>query len=153
MTPQLQQAIKLLALSNLEIETFIAEEIEKNPLLDAQVAARKARTRRRRSGGDFEGDSDARRPGRCERIAGQWRGGGRGRARRGFRGGDLPPRQRQRLDRRARRQPRHERRGRRRIGGRPRFRQYADSALSLADHLMGQAGASVDGADLFVARI
>ncbi|WP_423606737.1 RNA polymerase factor sigma-54 [Sphingomonas sp. MS122] len=35
MTPQLQQAIKLLALSNLEIETFIAEEIEKNPLLDA----------------------------------------------------------------------------------------------------------------------
>ena len=35
MTPQLQQAIKLLALSNLEIETFIAEELEKNPLLDA----------------------------------------------------------------------------------------------------------------------
>ena len=35
MTPQLQQAIKLLALSNLEIEAFIAEEIEKNPLLDA----------------------------------------------------------------------------------------------------------------------
>jgi RNA polymerase sigma-54 factor len=35
MTPQLQQAIRLLALSNLEIEGFIAEEIEKNPLLDA----------------------------------------------------------------------------------------------------------------------
>lgn len=35
MTPQLQQAIKLLALSNLEIETFIAEEVERNPLLDA----------------------------------------------------------------------------------------------------------------------
>jgi RNA polymerase sigma-54 factor len=35
MTPQLQQAIKLLALSNLEIEAFIAEEIEKNPLLEA----------------------------------------------------------------------------------------------------------------------
>lgn len=34
MTPQLQQAIKLLALSNLEIESFIAEELEKNPLLD-----------------------------------------------------------------------------------------------------------------------
>ncbi|WP_174274015.1 RNA polymerase factor sigma-54 [Sphingomonas bacterium] len=33
MTPQLQQAIKLLALSNLEIEAFIAEEMEKNPLL------------------------------------------------------------------------------------------------------------------------
>ena len=34
MTPQLQQAIRLLALSNLEIESFIAEELEKNPLLD-----------------------------------------------------------------------------------------------------------------------
>ena len=35
MTPQLQQAIRLLALSNLEIETFIAEEIERNPLLES----------------------------------------------------------------------------------------------------------------------
>jgi RNA polymerase sigma-54 factor len=35
MTPQLQQAIKLLALSNLEVEGFIAEEIERNPLLEA----------------------------------------------------------------------------------------------------------------------
>jgi len=35
MTPQLQQAIRLLALSNLEIEGYIAEEIEKNPLLEA----------------------------------------------------------------------------------------------------------------------
>jgi RNA polymerase sigma-54 factor len=35
MTPQLQQAIKLLALSNLEVEAVIAEEIEKNPLLTA----------------------------------------------------------------------------------------------------------------------
>ena len=34
MTPQLQQAIKLLALSNLELETYIAEEVEKNPLLE-----------------------------------------------------------------------------------------------------------------------
>ena len=39
MTPQLQQAIKLLALSNLEIETFIAEEIERNPLLEAGQAS------------------------------------------------------------------------------------------------------------------
>jgi RNA polymerase sigma-54 factor len=35
MTPQLQQAIRLLALSNLEIEGYIAEELEKNPLLEA----------------------------------------------------------------------------------------------------------------------
>src|SRR3982751_2828089 len=35
MTQQLQQAIKLLALSNLEIEAVIAEELAKNPLLEA----------------------------------------------------------------------------------------------------------------------
>jgi DNA-directed RNA polymerase specialized sigma54-like protein len=35
MTPQLQQAIRLLALSNLEVESFIAEEIERNPLLES----------------------------------------------------------------------------------------------------------------------
>ena len=35
MTPQLQQAIKLLALSNLEIEAFIGEALEANPLLEA----------------------------------------------------------------------------------------------------------------------
>ncbi len=34
MTPQLQQAIKLLALSNLEIETFLGEAVEANPLLE-----------------------------------------------------------------------------------------------------------------------
>ncbi len=34
MTPQLQQAIKLLALSNLEIESFVAEALESNPLLE-----------------------------------------------------------------------------------------------------------------------
>jgi RNA polymerase sigma-54 factor len=36
MTHQLQQAIKLLALSNLEIEAVIAEELSKNPLLEAR---------------------------------------------------------------------------------------------------------------------
>ena len=35
MTPQLQQAIRLLALSNLEIEGFIAGELERNPLLES----------------------------------------------------------------------------------------------------------------------
>jgi RNA polymerase sigma-54 factor len=39
MTPQLQQAIKLLALSNLEIETFIGDALESNPLLDIGEAA------------------------------------------------------------------------------------------------------------------
>jgi len=32
-TPQLQQAIKLLQLSNLELEAFVEGELERNPLL------------------------------------------------------------------------------------------------------------------------
>src|SRR4051794_21278906 len=46
LTPQLAQAIKLLQLSNLELESFIADEIAKNPLLEAQA-------------GDSEPQSDA----------------------------------------------------------------------------------------------
>jgi RNA polymerase sigma-54 factor len=38
LTPQLQQAIKLLQLSNLELDAFIAEELSKNPLLEAQAS-------------------------------------------------------------------------------------------------------------------
>jgi RNA polymerase sigma-54 factor len=34
MTPQLQQAIRLLALSNVEVEAFLAGELERNPLLE-----------------------------------------------------------------------------------------------------------------------
>tara|TARA_R110000782_G_scaffold268689_1_gene365485 strand:- start:23340 stop:24863 length:1524 start_codon:yes stop_codon:yes gene_type:complete len=34
MTPQLQQAIRLLALSNVEVEAYIADELERNPLLE-----------------------------------------------------------------------------------------------------------------------
>ncbi len=40
MTPQLQQAIKLLAASNLEIETFIGEALESNPLLETGSVSR-----------------------------------------------------------------------------------------------------------------
>jgi RNA polymerase sigma-54 factor len=39
MTPQLQQAIKLLALSNLEIETFIGDALDANPLLEIGTPA------------------------------------------------------------------------------------------------------------------
>ncbi|MBD3729906.1 MAG: RNA polymerase factor sigma-54 [Sphingomonadales bacterium] len=42
MTPQLQQAIKLLALSNLEIEAFIGEALEANPLLELGEVSRDA---------------------------------------------------------------------------------------------------------------
>src|SRR5262245_60902364 len=34
MTPQLQQAIKLLQMSNLELADYVAAEVEKNPLLE-----------------------------------------------------------------------------------------------------------------------
>ena len=34
MTPQLQQAIKLLQMSNMELQTFVEQEIERNPLLE-----------------------------------------------------------------------------------------------------------------------
>ena len=34
MTPQLRQAIKLLQFSNLELSSYIEEEIEKNPFLE-----------------------------------------------------------------------------------------------------------------------
>jgi RNA polymerase sigma-54 factor len=37
LTPQLAQAIKLLQLSNLELEAFIAEELSKNPLLEGRA--------------------------------------------------------------------------------------------------------------------
>ncbi len=42
MTPQLQQAIKLLAASNLEIESFVAEALEDNPLLKLGETSREA---------------------------------------------------------------------------------------------------------------
>ena len=46
MTPQLQQAIRLLALSNLEIESFIAEELEKNPPVEPVRPAYPIRVRK-----------------------------------------------------------------------------------------------------------
>ncbi len=34
MTPQLQQAIKLLQMSNLELQAYVEGELERNPLLE-----------------------------------------------------------------------------------------------------------------------
>jgi RNA polymerase sigma-54 factor len=39
MTPQLQQAIKLLQLSNLELTAFVEQELERNPLLERDESA------------------------------------------------------------------------------------------------------------------
>ena len=40
LTPQLRQAIQLLQLSNLELDAYLAEEVSKNPLLEAQSGER-----------------------------------------------------------------------------------------------------------------
>jgi RNA polymerase sigma-54 factor len=40
MTPQLQQAIKLLQMSNLEVQAFVEQELERNPLLEREDAPR-----------------------------------------------------------------------------------------------------------------
>src|SRR5215813_5755794 len=42
MTPQLQQAIRLLQLSNLELGVFVDGELERNPLLERDEALREA---------------------------------------------------------------------------------------------------------------
>ncbi len=55
MTPQLQQAIKLLQLSNLEVAAYIEQEIEQNPLLE------------RDEGGESEPSAEAERNGAEER--------------------------------------------------------------------------------------
>jgi RNA polymerase sigma-54 factor len=158
MTPQLQQAIKLLALSNLEIETFIAEELEKNPLLenggtggdeerggDAPEAPE--------PDGDFEerdGPADA-----SELIAG---------------GGEAAGEAALDVDFAA--ETFHHDSGSDTLGAGggldgslgltgtasggapedgPDFDNLGSADLSLADHLMAQAGATVDGMDMFIA--
>ncbi len=72
LTPQLQQAIKLLQLSNLELEAYIAEELSKNPLLetpagedDGEQAAPAAATE------EGEGEEAAEDPGADDLIRGQ----------------------------------------------------------------------------------
>lgn len=68
MTPQLQQAIRLLQLSNMELSQFVETEIERNPLLERAEAAEQAGepAAERVDGDTFErredagGDADAR---------------------------------------------------------------------------------------------
>ena len=47
MTPQLRQAIKLLQYSNIEVASFVEEELERNPLLERDERAGGARHRAR----------------------------------------------------------------------------------------------------------
>src|SRR6516164_11730813 len=46
MTPQLQQAIKMLQLSNLELTDFVDAEVQQNPLLDRRERGLGENTRR-----------------------------------------------------------------------------------------------------------
>jgi len=54
LTPQLQQAIKLLQLSNLELEAYIAEELSKNPLIEGRSDEPDEQP-----AGDFAADEDS----------------------------------------------------------------------------------------------
>lgn len=151
MTPQLQQAIKLLALSNLEIETFIAEELEKNPLLDAGGGGDEER-----GGAEPEIEPVVEREGPADSSELLDGGAGTGEAA---------------LDVDFTTETFHHDSPSDSIGGLdgglglsgsggaggagedgPDFDSFSAPDLSLADHLMAQAGATVDGADLFIAQ-
>src|SRR3954465_1342101 len=58
LTPQLTQAIKLLQLSNLELDAFIAEELAKNPLLESRSDEGEASEEVEQPVGDFMSDED-----------------------------------------------------------------------------------------------
>ncbi|WP_267396272.1 MULTISPECIES: RNA polymerase factor sigma-54 [unclassified Sphingomonas] len=142
MTPQLQQAIKLLALSNLEIEGFIAEEVEKNPLLEAAQTDELVRPERAEAPEPAGADEMVAGTAAAEPLDLDYAteshqqdsvadgGGGfdgalsmTGGASGGLGGEDGPD-----LD------------------------SFADTATSLADHLLAQAQLVVDGADWFIAQ-
>jgi len=147
MTPQLQQAIRLLALSNLEVEAFIAEEIEKNPLLEASVpddeggpiaerepvpapiADAEPQTADRLIAGDAGGEAALDVDFAAETFHHDSMSDGAGMD------GAL---------------------GLNGVGGGgsedgPDFDSIADRSLSLTDHLLAQAGTAFDGADAFIA--
>ena len=58
LTPQLAQAIKLLQLSNLELEAYVAEELSKNPLLEARSDEAEPGGEIEMGTGDFSGDEE-----------------------------------------------------------------------------------------------
>ena len=129
MTPQLQQAIRLLALSNLEIEGFIAEELEKNPLLDSggaeEAGPEAAETPDAASPDDDPPlDLDYDNENLHQDSA----------ADRGLDGG-----------------LKLEGLGAAGTGEAPDFDSFEGEAVSLHDHLLAQAGACLSGSDLIVA--
>jgi len=71
LTPQLQQAIKLLQLSNLELESYIAEELSKNPLLEARSDEDGEQAGPLAGADETEGDEPADDPGADNLILGE----------------------------------------------------------------------------------
>lgn len=59
MTPQLQQAIKLLQLSNLELAAYVEQELERNPLLEPEAPEGDDDMRGDADDGGLEGDDSA----------------------------------------------------------------------------------------------
>jgi RNA polymerase sigma-54 factor len=136
MTPQLQQAIRLLALSNLEIESFIGDELERNPLLDTAAAddegTAAAPEAEPEAGGDETGPIDTldidldHENLHQDSAVDSMRGldGGLGLSgSEGPGGGEMPD-----------------------------FDSFAGGDLSLQDHLLAQAGARLGGSELAIAR-
>ena len=70
LTPQLAQAIKLLQLSNLELDSYIAEEIAKNPLLEARPDEPDEEPSGDFAGDDFDSNETPDDPGADELIMG-----------------------------------------------------------------------------------
>lgn len=71
LTPQLRQAIKLLQLSNLELDSFIVEELSKNPLLESRADEGEQQTPGDVGTDEPEGDEAPDDPGADELILGQ----------------------------------------------------------------------------------
>ena len=71
LTPQLTQAIKLLQLSNLELESFIAEELSKNPLLETHSDEGDNQPASESFGDELEGEDAPDDPGADDLIMGQ----------------------------------------------------------------------------------
>jgi RNA polymerase sigma-54 factor len=150
MTPQLQQAIRLLALSNLEVEGFIAEEIEKNPLLESSAPEEDGPTLEREPQEDFAAEPRAE-PASADEL---------------LMGGDSTGEASLDVDFTA--ESFHHDSIADSSGGMdgtlgmngasgglgedgPDLDAFAEASLSLADHLLAQAGPVVDGPDMFIA--
>ncbi|HEY6048705.1 MAG TPA: RNA polymerase factor sigma-54 [Sphingomicrobium sp.] len=70
LTPQLTQAIKLLQLSNLELDAYVAEELAKNPLLESRSEEGDDQAAGGSSGDDIDSDEAPDDPGADDLISG-----------------------------------------------------------------------------------